>query len=365
MMKVPFADFGPMHSEVDSQVKKVFADVYDKGRFIGGEYCEKFEQEFAEYCGAEHCVGCGNGLDALHMILLASGIGAGDEVIVPAQTYIATALAVTYSGAKPVLVDVEPEYHAIDPDKLEQAITSDTKAIMMVHLYGQIGRFDEVKEIANRHGLLLIEDCAQAHGALYKGRIAGTLGDASAFSFYPGKNLGALGDGGAVCTNDIRLAENVRIYANYGSKEKYMHKYKGFNSRLDTVQAAILGVKLKELDRWVEDRRRIARRYLGEIKNPRVKLPVLNADATHVWHIFPLLCAERDSLKEYLEDAGIICQIHYPVPMHLHDAYIDLGYKQGAFPVAEQNAAQELSLPIYYGMTEEQISYVVEKINQF
>lgn len=364
-MKVPFSDFAPMHGEVSEEVKNTFGAVYDKGWFIGGEACTNFEKEFAAYCGADFCVGCGNGLDALHMILLAAGIGEGDEVIVPAQTYIATALAVTYAGAKPVLVDIEPEYYSIDPEKLEQAITPKTKAIMMVHLYGQIGRFDEVMEIAKRHNLLVIEDSAQAHGATYKGKKAGALGDAAGFSFYPGKNLGALGDSGAVCTCNENLAEFVRIYANYGSKEKYMHKYKGFNSRLDTVHAAILSVKLKELDRWTEGRRRIADRYLKEIKNEKIKLPALNPDATHVWHIFPVLCSDRDALKHYLDDAGISCQIHYPVATHLHEAYQDLGYKQGDFPVAEQNAAQELSLPIFYGMTDEQVSYVIEAVNKF
>jgi len=364
-MKVPFSDFAPMHSEVSEQVKNAFSSVYDKGWFIGGEACTAFEKEFADYCGAQFCIGCGNGLDALHMILLAAGIGEGDEVIVPAQTYIATALAVTYAGAKPVLVDIEPDYYSIDPNKLEQTITTKTKAIIMVHLYGQIGRFDEVKEIAKRHNLLLVEDSAQSHGATYKGKLAGTLGDAAGFSFYPGKNLGALGDGGAVCTSDANLAEFVRIYANYGSKEKYMHKYKGYNSRLDTVQSAILSVKLKHLERWTADRKRIADRYLKEIKNEKIKLPALNPDGSHVWHIFPVLCAERDALRKHLEDAGISCQIHYPVAMHLHEAYKDLGYKQGDFPVAEQNAAQELSLPIYYGMTDEQISYVIEEINLF
>lgn len=364
-MIVPFSDFSPMHTEVSEQILNAFRDVYEKGWFIGGEACTDFEREFAKYCGTDFCVGCGNGLDALHMILLAAGIGAGDEVIVPAQTYIATALAVSYVGAKPVFVDIEAEYYSVDPEKLEQAITPRTKAVIMVHLYGQVGRFDEVRKIAERNRLLLVEDSAQAHGAIYKGKIAGSLGDAAGFSFYPGKNLGALGDGGAVCTSDAKLAELVRVYGNYGSKEKYMHKYKGFNSRLDTVQAAILSIKLRELNRWIDDRKRIAARYQDEIKSDKVILPGINPDGTHAWHIFPIMCAERDKLRAYLDEAGISCQIHYPVAMHLHEAYRDLGYKAGDFPVAELNAAQELSLPMFYGMSNEQTKYVIDTINSF
>lgn len=364
-MKVPFADFSPMHSEIRGRMLEAFTEVYDANWFIDGSHCSEFEKNFAGYCGVSHCVGCGNGLDALHMILLAAGIGAGDEVIVPAQSYIATALAVTYAGAKPVYVDVEPEYFSLDPELLERAVTPRTKAVILVHLYGQIGRFDEVAAIAGKHGLLLIEDAAQAHGASYKGRRAGCLGDAAGFSFYPGKNLGALGDGGAVCTSSDKIAGLVRALGNYGSHKKYMHEYKGFNSRLDEVQAAFLNVKLSCLDRWHQDRRRIARRYLEGIQNPAVRLPALNPDGVHAWHLFAVLCENRSALEAHLDRHGIGHQIHYPVAMHLHQAYRDLGYREGDFPVAEMSAAQELSLPIYYGMSDEQVDYICDVLNRY
>ena len=364
-MKVPFADFSPMHSEIRTKMLDTFAEVYDANWFIDGRHCGEFEKHFADYCGVSHCIGCGNGLDALHMILLAMGIGSGDEVIVPAQSYIASALAVTYAGAKPVFVDIEPEYYSLDPTLIEKAITPHTKAIMLVHLYGQIGRFNEIAAIAKQHNLLLIEDAAQAHGASYKGHRAGSLGDAAGISFYPGKNLGALGDGGAVCTSNDRTADLVRALGNYGSHKKYMHEYKGFNSRLDEVQAAFLDVKLSCLDRWHKDRERVAQRYLAGIKNPAIKLPAVNPDGVHAWHLFAVVTKDRSRLEQHLDEHGIGHQIHYPVAMHLHQAYRDLGYHEGGFPVAERSAAQELSLPIYYGMTDEQIDYVIDVINQF
>ena len=364
-MKIPFVDFAPMHSPIRQEMVAAFEDVYDKGWFIGGSHCDAFEKNFAAWCGTPHCVGCGNGLDALHLILKAAGIGEGDEVIVPAQTFIATALAVTYAGATPVCVDIEPEYYDLDPEKLAAAITPKTKAVMLVHLYGQIGRLDEIKAICKEHNLLLIEDAAQAHGATYKGQKAGTLGDAAGFSFYPGKNLGALGDGGAVCTVRADIAEGVRVLSNYGSRVKYDHEVKGVNSRLDELQAALLEVKLRHLDTWHAGRDAIAKRYLSEIKNPKLKLPELNPEGTHAWHLFAVLAEDRNALRAYLEENGIACQIHYPVATHLHKAYRDLGYSEGDFPVAEYNAAHELSLPLYYGMTDEQISYVIDVINRF
>lgn len=364
-MNIPFVDFGPMHDPIRQEMVDAFAQVYDKGWFIGGEHCAAFEKKFADWCGAPYCVGCGNGLDALHLILKAAGIGEGDEVIVPAQTFIATALAVTYAGAKPVIVDIEPQYYDLDPDKLEAAITPRTKAIMLVHLYGQIGRFDEIAAIAKKHNLLLVEDAAQAHGATYKGRKAGTLGDAAGFSFYPGKNLGALGDSGGVCTTREDIAATVRVLSNYGSRVKYDHEYKGVNSRLDELHAALLEVKLQYLDRWHQGRDYAAKRYLAEIRNPRIKLPELNSDGTHAWHLFAVLADDREALKAHLEANGVSWQIHYPVATHLHKAYRDLGYKEGDFPVAEYNAAHELSLPLFYGMTDEQISYVIDVVNRF
>lgn len=364
-MNIPFVDFAPMHEPIRQEMVDAFAQVYDKGWFIGGSHCDQFEKDFAAWCGVPYCVGCGNGLDALQLILKAAGIGEGDEVIVPAQTFIATALAVTYAGAKPVCVDIEPKYYSLDPEKLEAAITPKTKAVMLVHLYGQIGRLDEIKAITDKHGLLLIEDSAQAHGASYKGKKAGTLGDASGFSFYPGKNLGALGDSGAVCTTRADIADTVRTLSNYGSKVKYDHEYKGVNSRLDELQAALLEVKLRHLDAWHQDRDRIAKRYLAEINNPRIKLPELNPQGIHAWHLFAILTEDRNGLRAYLEEKGISCQIHYPVATHLHKAYRDLGYCEGDFPVAEYNAAHELSLPLFYGMTEEQINYVIDALNRY
>lgn len=364
-MKIPFVDLAPMHNEIRSKMVTAFEDVYDENWFIGGKHCVSFEQNFARYCETAFCIGCGNGLDALHMILLAAGIGAGDEVIVPAQTFIASALAVTYTGAKPVFVDIEADYYALDPARIETAITPKTKAIMIVHLYGQIGRFEEVAAIAKAHNLILIEDAAQAHGAIYKGKKAGSLGVAAGFSFYPGKNLGALGDAGAVCTSSQELADRIRELANYGSHKKYVHEYKGFNSRLDELQAAILDQKLISLDCWHQDRIRITKRYLEEIDNPLIKLPKINPHGVHAWHIFAIMTEQREKLGNWLAQHEIDHQVHYPFAMHLHQAYADLGYKEGDFPIAEQNAMQELSLPLYYGMTDEQIDYVVEIINGF
>ena len=364
-MRIPFADFAPMHAEIRHEMMDAFEAIYDGGWFIGGEPCERFEKDFAAYVTTDYCVGCGNGLDGLHMMLTAAGIGPGDEVIVPAQTYIATALAVTYAGATPVYVDIEPEYYALDPERIEAAITPRTRAIMVVHLYGQVGRWAEIEAIAKRHRLMLFEDAAQCHGATYRGKKAGSLGLASEFSFYPGKNLGALGDGGAVCTNDAALAERVRAYGNYGSREKYMHDFKGVNSRLDTLQAAFLDVKLRSLSKWLADRERIASRYLAEITNPSIRLPKRNPDGTHAWHLFAVLAEDRERFLKHLDEHGVAHQCHYPVAMHLHAAYRDLGYGEGDFPVAERSAAHEVSLPLYYGMTDEQISYVIDVINHF
>ncbi len=364
-MRVPFADFTPMHNEIKEEVLSSFSSVFEKNNFICGEKCSEFENAFAEYCGADYCVGCGNGLDALHMILKGLGIGQGDEVIVPAQTFIATALAVTYAGATPICVDIEPNYFAIDPTKLEAVITPKTKAILMVHLYGQVGRWQEVADIAQKHNLYLIEDAAQAHGATYKGKKTGSLGIAAGFSFYPGKNLGALGDAGAVCTSSKELDEFVRAYRSYGAKKKYHHEYMGVNSRLDEVQAAIMSIKLHNLDKWEADRCRIANRYLTEIKNPQIKLPSVNPDGTHVWHIFAAMVADRPRFEKYLDERNIGHVCHYPFPTHLHKAYNSLGYKKGDFPVAEMNAEQEISLPMYYGMTDEQTDYVIECLNKY
>lgn len=354
-----------MEKELDSDIRAAFETVYNNSWYIEGQEDEKFEKAFADYIGMPYCVGCGNGLDALVLALKALGIGEGDEVIVPSNTYIATALAVTYTGAKVVFVEPDIRTYNIDPSLIEASITDKTKAIMPVHLYGQPCDMDPIMKIADTHGLYVIEDCAQAHGATYKGRKIGTFGIASGFSFYPGKNLGALGDAGATVTSDKDVADKIRAYGNYGSDYKYHHIYKGNNSRLDEMQAAFLSAKLPHLDRMNEARRDIARRYLEGIKNSEVILPYVADYADPVWHIFAVRCDRRDELEKHLNDAGIGTNKHYPIPMHMQGAYEDLGFKEGDFPLAETISKTELSLPLFYGMTDEEIDYVIDKINEF
>lgn len=365
-MKVPFADFQPMHNEIRQELDAAYKRALDKSIFIRGEECEKFEQEFATYCGAKYCVGVATGLDALYLILRAMNIGTGDEVIVPSNTYIATALAVSYTGAKPVFVEPCIDTYNIDVTKIEQAITNKTKAIIAVHLQGRAADMDAVNAIAKRHNLQVIEDAAQAHGAKYKGKKVGTFGDVAGFSFYPGKNLGALGDAGCVVTNNKEIADKVRALGNYGSDYKYHHIYKGTNSRLDEMQSAFLRVKLPHLDKWNNDRRKIAKRYLSEIKNPLIKLPLVSTEEyEHIYHVFVIRCNRRDELEKYLANNGIVTVKHYPIPMHLQDAYSDLGIKKGELPIAEEISATVLSIPMFYGMTDEQVDYVVERLNEF
>lgn len=365
-MQVPFADFRPMHNEIRKELDAAYQRVMDKNYFIQGSECSAFEQEFAKYCGAKYCIGVATGLDALILILRAMNVGAGDEVIVPSNTYIATALAVSFVGAKPVFVEPTLETYNIDVTKIEQAITAKTKAIIAVHLQGRAADMDAVNTIAKKHSLKVIEDAAQAHGAKYKGKRVGTLSDAAGFSFYPGKNLGALGDAGCVVTNNKKIADKVRALGNYGSDYKYHHIYKGTNSRLDEMQAAFLRVKLPNLEKWNDDRRRIAARYLNEIKNSLIKLPLaISVDYEHIYHVFVIRCDKRDELEKYLADNGITTVKHYPIPMHLQGAYADLGIKKGQLPIAEEISSTVLSIPMYYGMTDEQIDYVVEKLNAF
>ena len=364
-MTVPFVSFLPMERELGEDIRRAFERVFASSWYIKGAEDEAFEKAFAEYCGTEYCIGTGNGLDALMLPLKALGIGPGDEVIVPSNTYIATALAVTYAGALPVFVEPDIRTFNIDPSKIEAKITEKTRAIMPVHLYGQACEMDPIMALAQKYKLFVIEDCAQAHGATYKGRKVGTFGDAAGFSFYPGKNLGALGDAGAVVTNDPVLAEKLRALGNYGSDYKYHHIYKGNNSRLDELQAAFLSVKLPHLDRMNAERRRIAGRYLAEINNPKVVLPYVAEDMEPVWHIFGVRCSERDALESFLKEKGIGTNKHYPIPMHLQECYKDLGISKGKLPVAEEISATELSLPMYYGMTEEEISYVISAVNSF
>lgn len=364
-MRIPFASFEFMHNELQNEIQKSIGDVVKSNWFIRGQKVEEFEAAFAEYCGAKYCVGCGNGLDALYLLLRAFDVGEGDEVIVPSNTFIATALAVTYTGAIPVLVEPDMETYTLDTSLIEVKITNKTKAIIAVHLYGQTADMDEINDIAKKYGLIVIEDAAQAHGAAYKGKKAGNLGNAAGFSFYPGKNLGAMGDAGAVTTNDREIAEKVRALANYGSDYKYHHIYAGNNSRLDEIQAAILFVKLQNLDKWNTYRQKVADRYSEGIKNKKVILPSVKQDRSHVWHIFALRIKERDDFEKYLKSQGIGTTIHYPTPIHLQDAYKYLNLKKGMFPIAEEISDTEISIPMYYGISDEEINYMIDIINQY
>ena len=365
-MKVPFATFLPMHNEIRKDLDAAYNQVLDRSYFIQGEECTKFEEEFAAYCDAKYCIGVATGLDALWLVLKAMGIGKGDEVIVPSNTYIATALAVSFVGAKPVFVEPTIETYNIDVTKIEEKINENTKAIIAVHLQGRPADMDAVNGVAKKYNLKVIEDAAQAHGTRYKGRKVGTLGDAAGFSFYPGKNLGALGDGGCVVTNDKELADKVRALGNYGSDYKYHHIYQGTNSRLDEMQAAFLRVKLPHLDKWNADRKRIAEKYLQGITNPLIKLPLASTDEyEHIYHVFVIRCDRRDELEKYLNENGIGTVKHYPIPMHLQEAYKELGLKQGELPIAEEISNTVLSIPMYYGMTDEEVEYVIDKINVF
>ena len=364
-MKIPFVTFLPMEKELDEEIREAFERVISRSWYINGVEDESFEKAFAKYCENEYCIGVGNGLDALMLVLKALGIGEGDEVIVPSNTYIATALAVTYAGAKPVFVEPDIRTFNINPKLIESAVTDKTKAIIPVHLYGQPCDMEPIMEVAKQHGLKVVEDCAQAHGATYKGKKVGTFGDAAGFSFYPGKNLGALGDAGAILTNNKELADKVRALGNYGSLSKYHHIYKGHNSRLDKLQAAMLSVKLPHLDRMNAERRRIAALYTDGITNSKVIKPCVINECVPVWHIYGIRCLEREALENHLNMRGIGTNKHYPIPIHLQECYRELGIPRGALPIAEEISATELSIPMYYGMTDDEIQYVINAINEF
>ncbi len=364
-MNVPFVSFLPMERELDADLRTAFERVYKRSWYIAGAEDKAFEKAFAEFCGVKYCVGTGNGLDALMIALKALGIGPNDEVVIPSNTYIATALAITYVGATPVLVEPDIKTFNINPDKIEERITKNTKAIVPVHLYGQACDMDSVIELAQRYNLWIVEDCAQAHGSTYKGQKVGTFGDAAGFSFYPGKNLGALGDAGMIATDNKELAERARAYGNYGSDYKYHHIYKGNNSRLDEFQAAFLSAKLPHLERMNAVRRNIAQRYLDGIKNKEIILPYVPKEIIPVWHIFAIRCKRRAALEKFLNVRGIETNKHYPIPIHLQECYKEFGFKEGDFPIAEEISATELSIPIYYGMTDTEIQYVIDSINEF
>lgn len=366
MMKIPFATFVPMHNEIREELDAAYNRVISSSYFIQGKECQLFEEEYASFCEAKYCVGVANGLDAIYLILRAMGIGEGDEVIVPSNTFIATALAVSNVGARPIFVEPVLDNYNIDVNRIVDKITSKTKAIIAVHLQGRAADMDEIGRIANEYGLRVIEDAAQAHGTKYKGRRVGSLSDAAAFSFYPGKNLGALGDGGCVVTDDKELADRVRVLGNYGSDYKYHHICRGVNSRLDEMQAAFLRVKLLYLDKCNEYRKAVAARYQEGIKNPLIILPPQNDMIfDHTYHVFVIRCKKRGELENYLTENGIGTVKHYPIPIHMQEAYSNLNIPQGSLPIAEEISRTVLSIPMYYGITNEEVNYIIDKINQF
>ncbi|WP_251500881.1 DegT/DnrJ/EryC1/StrS family aminotransferase [Otoolea muris] len=363
-MKVQATILDRQYKQYEQEYKQAAIQALESGCYILGSRCETFEQEFASYTGSRCCVGLNSGQDALTLAIRALGIKEGDEVIAPANTYIATILAITENGATPVLVEPD-EYYNLDASKIEGAITEKTKAIMAVHLYGQAANMKLIGEITGKHRLYLLEDCAQSHGAAFEGRMTGTFGDIGCFSFYPTKNLGAFGDAGAVVTDNEELAEKIRMLRNYGSRRKYYNEIEGVNSRLDEIQAALLSVKLSHMEELTQERIRAGRYYEAHIKNPLLIKPGIRDGADHVYHQYVVRCKERDRLQNYLAGQGIQTQIHYPVPPHLTECYTYLGYKEGDLPVAERYAKEVLSLPLYTGITEKEQDYVIEKLNQF
>ena len=363
MTTIPFLDLKRINERLRSGIDVALKRVVDSGWYLLGKEIENFEKEFSEYCGVKNTIGCANGLDALKLIIQAYGFGLGDEIVAPANTYIASLISISANGAMPVLVEPNINTYLMDPEKIEAAITSRTKAIMVVHLYGRAMDMTRILEIAKRYNLKVIEDSAQAHGAMFDGKRVGNLGDASGFSFYPGKNLGCLGDGGAVTTNDDELAEKIRALRNYGSDVKYRFPYRGTNSRLDEIQAALLRVKLPHLDNDNAIRRRIAERYCSEIKNPNVILPHLPDDAMqNVWHVFPVRVQNRAGFQQYLSDNGIQTVIHYPIPPHRQPAYVE--WHGLTLPITEKIHEEIISLPISPVMAEEEVSKVVDVINR-
>ena len=361
---ISFLDLKAPYLELKHELDEAIARVVSSGWFIGGPEVDQFEADYANYCGATHAIGVANGLDALHLALRAMDVGPGDEVIVPSNTYIATWLAVSQCGATPVPVEPDALTYNLDPARIEAAITTRTKVILPVHLYGQPADMDPILDIARKYGLRVLEDGAQAHGARYKGQRLGAHGDAVAWSFYPGKNLGAMGDGGAVTTSDAQLADRIRVMRNYGSRVKYVNEVRGYNSRLDPLQAAILRVKLAHLDDWNTRRSAIAARYQQGLTGCGLTLPFVPDWAEPAWHLYVVLNPQRDALQKALTDAGVNTLIHYPIPPHLQQAYADLGLCKGAFPIAEKIHNEVLSLPMSPSMTQEQASQVIVACQQ-
>ena len=367
-----FIDLKAQYAALKDEINANIQAVLDSAQFIGGPQVKELEKELADFVGRKHCITCANGTDALQIAYMVAGVGEGDAVFCPDMTFISSTEPAKMFGATSVFCDITKDTYTLCPESLEKQIKAvlaegklKPKAVVAVDILGNPCDYDTIAPICEKYGLVLIEDAAQAHGATYKGRRAGSLGDAAGFSFYPGKNLGALGDAGCVTTNDDALAERIRALGNYGSDYKYHHVYKGQNSRLDELQAAFLAAKLPHLDAMNAERRRIAARYLAEMHNPAVTLPAELPDCTHVWHIFAVRCADRNALEKHLNARGIGTNKHYPTPIHLQGAYAELGLGRGALPLAEEISATELSLPMFYGMTDAQVQAVIDAVNEF
>jgi len=361
-MNVPFVDLKALHRPIEGELSEAIARVLRNVSFVQGPEVKAFEEAFANYLGVEHCVAVNSGTAALHLTLLALGIGPGDEVITVSHTFIATSEAISAVGARPVFVDVDPVSYTMDPSLVEAAITPRTKVILPVHLYGNLADMDSLMAIARRHNLVVVEDACQAHGALYKSRMAGTFGVAGCYSFYPGKNLGACGEGGAMVTNDAALAKKIRMWREHGSVKKYEHQFPGFNFRMEGIQGAVLATKLKYLDGWNDHRRALAKRYQARLAGQSIVLPVEAANTRHIYHLYVIQAEDRESLRDHLAQRGIETGLHYPVPLHLQEAYVSLGYHKGDFPVTEQVTERIVSLPMYPGMSMEAADYVSDAI---
>jgi len=357
---VPFLDLQAQYRTIADEIQEAVRKVLESGRFTLGPEVEAFEDEFAAYCQAKHAIGVNSGTSALHLALLAAGIGPGHEVITVPMTFVATVAAIGYAGARPVFVDVDERFYTMDPEKVEDAVTDRTKAIMPVHLYGQPAAMDRILEIASKHKLVVIEDAAQAHGAEYRGKRVGGLGNMAAFSFYPGKNLGAYGEGGMVVTNNDEYAHKIRMLRDWGTETKYYHELKGFNYRMDAIQAAILRVKLKRLDDWLEARRVRASLYGRRLAGTGLVVPRVMPDVNHAYHLYAVMTRNRDALQAELAKKGVFTGLHYPVPVHLQQAWAELGYKPGDFPVSEKIARDEISLPMFAELSERQIDAVCD-----
>jgi len=363
-IQVPYLDLKAQYRSIKDEIDAAVALVLDSAQFILGSEVAGFEQDFAAYCGAAECIALNSGTSALHLALLAAGVGPGDEVITVPFTFVASVAAILYAGARPVLVDIDPRSFNMDPSALEAAITPRTKAIMPVHLYGQPADMDPIMEVARHHGLIVIEDAAQAHGAKYKGRPVGSIGDIGCFSFYPAKNLGAYGEGGAVTTNNPEYAKTIRMLRDWGQDSKYHHLLRGYNYRMEGFQGAILRVKLLHLESWIEARRAVASQYNHLLADCSLELPAEMPWAQHVYHIYTLRTEDRDGLQSALRQEGIQTAVHYAVPAHLQPAYADLGYSKGSLPQAEAAARQVLSLPIYPELSEQSIAKVAAAVKK-